>query len=95
MVGVAQLVERCVVVADAAGSSPVTHPTYYCLGNFCLRRFLGSRLFEQQQRTARSCSGLPSRPSCTQEDQFQALVSDPRQRAPTRDRDEYRGPGGR
>jgi hypothetical protein len=26
MVGVAQLVERCVVVADAAGSSPVTHP---------------------------------------------------------------------
>ena len=25
--GVAQLVERCVVVADAAGSSPVTHPT--------------------------------------------------------------------
>ena len=27
MVGVAQLVERRVVVADAAGSSPVTHPT--------------------------------------------------------------------
>ena|GEM_PF-5986840 len=27
MVGVAQLVERCVVVADAAGSSPVTHPS--------------------------------------------------------------------
>src|SRR4051794_41015759 len=26
MVGVAQLVERCVVVADVAGSSPVTHP---------------------------------------------------------------------
>ena len=26
-VGVAQLVERRVVVADAAGSSPVTHPT--------------------------------------------------------------------
>jgi hypothetical protein len=27
MVGVAQLVERRVVVADVAGSSPVTHPT--------------------------------------------------------------------
>ena len=26
MVGVAQLAERCVVVADVAGSSPVTHP---------------------------------------------------------------------
>ena len=26
MVGVAQLVERRVVVADVAGSSPVTHP---------------------------------------------------------------------
>ena len=26
VVGVAQLVERCVVVADVAGSSPVTHP---------------------------------------------------------------------
>ena len=29
MVGVAQLVERRVVVADVAGSSPVTHPTFY------------------------------------------------------------------
>ena len=28
MVGVAQLVERRVVVADVAGSSPVTHPNY-------------------------------------------------------------------
>ena len=27
MVGVAQLVEHLVVVQDAAGSSPVTHPT--------------------------------------------------------------------
>jgi hypothetical protein len=27
MVGVAQLVERQVVVLDAAGSSPVTHPS--------------------------------------------------------------------
>ena len=26
MVGIAQLVERRVVVADVAGSSPVTHP---------------------------------------------------------------------
>ena len=26
LVGIAQLVERCVVVADVAGSSPVTHP---------------------------------------------------------------------
>ena len=26
MVGIAQLVERCVVVADVAGSNPVTHP---------------------------------------------------------------------
>ena len=30
MVGVAQLVERRVVVADVAGSSPVTHPTHWC-----------------------------------------------------------------
>ena len=28
MVGVAQLVERRVVVADVAGSSPVTHPNF-------------------------------------------------------------------
>ena len=28
MVGVAQLVERRVVVADVAGSSPVTHPKF-------------------------------------------------------------------
>ena len=28
MVGIAQLVERCVVVADVAGSSPVTHPKW-------------------------------------------------------------------
>ena len=27
LVGIAQLVERCVVVADVAGSSPVTHPS--------------------------------------------------------------------
>ena len=27
MVGIAQLVERLVVVQEAAGSSPVTHPT--------------------------------------------------------------------
>ena len=30
MVGVAQLVEHLVVVQDAAGSSPVTHPTNSC-----------------------------------------------------------------
>jgi hypothetical protein len=29
MVGVAQLVERRVVVADVAGSSPVTHPSLF------------------------------------------------------------------
>ena len=29
MVGVAQLVEHLVVVQDAAGSSPVTHPNLY------------------------------------------------------------------
>jgi hypothetical protein len=29
MVGVAQLVERQVVVLDVAGSSPVAHPTYF------------------------------------------------------------------
>ena len=28
MVGIAQLVERRVVVADVAGSSPVTHPKH-------------------------------------------------------------------
>ena len=28
MVGIAQLVERRVVVADVAGSSPVTHPKF-------------------------------------------------------------------
>ena len=28
VVGVAQLVERQVVALDAAGSSPVTHPTF-------------------------------------------------------------------
>ncbi len=30
MVGIAQLVERRVVVADVAGSSPVTHPNFFC-----------------------------------------------------------------
>ena len=30
MVGVAQLVEHLVVVQDAAGSSPVTHPSESC-----------------------------------------------------------------
>ena len=34
MVGVAQLVERRVVVADVAGSSPVTHPIKYMLNPF-------------------------------------------------------------
>lgn len=29
MVGIAQLVERGLVVADVAGSSPVTHPKYF------------------------------------------------------------------
>ncbi len=28
MVGIAQLVERLVVVQEVAGSSPVTHPNY-------------------------------------------------------------------
>lgn len=28
MVGIAQLVERGLVVADVAGSSPVTHPNF-------------------------------------------------------------------
>ena len=34
MVGVAQLVERRVVVADVAGSSPVAHPTFYLSNHF-------------------------------------------------------------
>src|SRR5699024_9407475 len=42
MVGVAQLVERRVVVADVAGSSPVTHPIEaaraVCPGRFALSR---------------------------------------------------------
>ena len=29
MVGIAQLVERLVVVQEAAGSSPVTHPNFF------------------------------------------------------------------
>lgn len=31
MVGIAQLVERLVVVQEAAGSSPVTHPNFSTL----------------------------------------------------------------
>jgi hypothetical protein len=55
MVGVAQLVERCVVVADVAGSSPVTHPnvksrdivnrclaTWFIGASFCGRRVAAS-----------------------------------------------------
>ena len=34
MVGIAQLVERLVVVQDVAGSSPVTHPISF-LGEPC------------------------------------------------------------
>jgi hypothetical protein len=42
MVGVAQLAERCVVVADVAGSSPVTHPIF-CEGNDCSTSPVGAK----------------------------------------------------
>ena len=42
MVGVAQLAERCVVVADVAGSSPVTHPIF-CEGNGWFHSSVGAK----------------------------------------------------
>src|SRR6476659_8463201 len=46
MVGVAQLVERRVVVADVAGSSPVTHPRSGPGSTSCAPSFRPHRLLE-------------------------------------------------
>ena len=39
MVGIAQLVERLVVVQEVAGSSPVTHPKVSSLTTLCNKRY--------------------------------------------------------
>lgn len=39
MVGVAQLVERWLVVPEVAGSSPVIHPMYCSVSSRCSSRF--------------------------------------------------------
>ena len=53
MVGVAQLVERRVVVADVAGSSPVTHPT----------KILVELGFSRRRQVPRQLEGSRARPA--------------------------------
>ena len=62
MVGVAQLVEHLVVVQEVAGSSPVTHPSFF--GQVVMMTYLLARLLivlagrRQATATAGSAEGL-------------------------------------
>ena len=61
MVGIAQLVERRVVVADVAGSSPVTHPDGKAPW---ILRNLDPRGFSHVRTEVVPCRGVPT-PMCS------------------------------